>query len=99
MAFVPALVGGVELLDRGLVVAVLELTDLYLVDALEAVRGQPQPLSDVGGGLGGAQRIRVGHHPDRMTPVRGEVDGLLVAEIGERLARRARVETALHVGV
>ena len=95
----PPLVDAFERGDRVVVVAVLELADLDLVDALEFVGVQAELAADLLGGLGGPHRHRVSDHPGRVRQVTGEGAGLLAAEVGQRRSRRPGVQATLDVAV
>jgi hypothetical protein len=95
----PPLVGGVELLDGGFVVAVLEVADLDFVDAFQAQRRQGEHLADGGARLRGPLRDGVRDHADVMRPLVTERACLLVTEVGQCSTGWPCVQPPFDVGV
>src|SRR6185295_9131563 len=82
---------------RLLVVAVLELTDLNLVDALEFAGVQAELPADLRCGLRRPHRHRVSDHRRRVRQVASAGAGLVTAEVGQRRPRRPGVEATVDV--
>ena len=84
IALVPALVDGLELLDRRVVVAVLQIADLNLVDAFEFVGVQAEFATDLARrSARPARATECATIADAVRPVAGEGAGLFAAEVGQ----------------
>ena len=86
-------------LDRGVVVAILQVTDLDLVDALELVGVQAELVGDLGGGLDGPSATECATIAGGCAQSAGERAGLIAAEVGQRGAGRPGVQPPLDVAV
>ena len=93
------LVDRLELGDRLIVVAVLEIAHLNLVDPLEFVELHAEFTADLRGGLCGPQRHRMRNHRRPMSLVPGKRTGLFTSEIGELGTGRAGVDATFDVAV
>ncbi len=99
VTLVPALVDGVELLDRRIVVPVLELTHLDLVDAVDFISAHPEFVGDLACGLRSPHCHRVRDEAGLVRESAGKAAGLIPAEIGQSRAGRSGVEPTLDVSV
>ena len=99
MALVPTFVDGVELLDRRVVMTVLEPTHLNFVDPLQFVGVHTEFVGDLARGLRRPYCHRMRDEAGLVRESACERAGLVSTEVGQRRAGWSGVEPTLDVAV